>query len=219
MEEVDVFGLGAPYPFVNLHFPFHTTGGGTESIVRGTTITSGNCLGVFNSWVWNGIALLMNLNLKLIETGGLIELANGSDYEIPPPTTTTNTIQQAPHTVSTIKLPILKKSEYDIWAMKMEHYLSHTDYPIWEVIQKGNGPVSVSTDTNEVIKVLPPKTAEEILARERERKARTQPCLFGCYHKPLSKIPQDDCAKESEDAIKSQIYGAMMESKKIQKYI
>ncbi|GKB24873.1 hypothetical protein Tco_0864274 [Tanacetum coccineum] len=84
----------------------------------------------------------------------------GSDDEIPPPPPPPQTpTQQAPHTVSTIKLPILKKGEYDIWAMKMEHYLSHTDYPIWEVIQKGNGPVSVSTDTNGVIKVLPPKTA------------------------------------------------------------
>ncbi|GJW27577.1 putative ribonuclease H-like domain-containing protein, partial [Tanacetum coccineum] len=33
-----------------------------------------------------------------------------------------------------------EKGEYDIWAMKMEHYLAHTDYPIWEVIQRGNGP-------------------------------------------------------------------------------
>ncbi|GJV10306.1 hypothetical protein Tco_1351847 [Tanacetum coccineum] len=61
----------------------------------------------------------------------------------PPPVTPT---QQAPHTLSTIKLPIMKKGEYDIWAMKMEHYLGHTDYPIWEIIQKGNGPVQVSTD-------------------------------------------------------------------------
>ncbi|GKB85664.1 hypothetical protein Tco_0957936, partial [Tanacetum coccineum] len=82
----------------------------------------------------------------------------GSDDENPPPPTPT---QQAPHTVSTIKLPILKKGEYDIWAMKMEHYLSHTDYPIWEVMQKGNGHVSVSTDTNRVIKVLPPNSDEE----------------------------------------------------------
>ncbi|GJX78690.1 hypothetical protein Tco_0326839 [Tanacetum coccineum] len=85
----------------------------------------------------------------------------------PPPT------QQAPHTVSTIKLPILKKGEYDIWAMKMEHYLAHTDYPVWEVIQNGNGPVSIFTDTQGQIKILPPKSAKEILARERERKART----------------------------------------------
>ncbi|GJT12875.1 hypothetical protein Tco_0859917 [Tanacetum coccineum] len=66
----------------------------------------------------------------------------GSDDENPPPPPPQTPTQQAPHTVSTIKLSILKKGEYDIWAMKMEHYLSHTDYPIWEVIQKGNSLVS-----------------------------------------------------------------------------
>nr|GEZ69658.1 hypothetical protein [Tanacetum cinerariifolium] len=69
--------------------------------------------------------------------------------------------QQIPHIVSSIKLPILKKGEYDIWAMKMEHYLCYIDYPIWQVIQNGNGPVSVIIDTHGVIKVLPLKTAEE----------------------------------------------------------
>nr|GEV75590.1 hypothetical protein [Tanacetum cinerariifolium] len=57
--------------------------------------------------------------------------------------------------------------------MKMEHYLSHKDYSIWQVIQNKNGHVSVTTDTNGMIKVLPPKTAEEVMARERERKAKT----------------------------------------------
>ncbi|GKA17183.1 hypothetical protein Tco_0697020 [Tanacetum coccineum] len=73
----------------------------------------------------------------------------------------------------------MNKGEYDIWAMKMEHYLRHTDYPIWEVIQKGNGSVQVLTDTNGQIRVLPPKTAKEILPRERERKARTTLLIFG----------------------------------------
>ncbi|GKA46722.1 putative ribonuclease H-like domain-containing protein [Tanacetum coccineum] len=66
----------------------------------------------------------------------------GSDDENPlPPPPPPSSTPQAPHTLSTIKLSILKKGEYDIWAMKIEHYLSHTDYPIWEVIQKGNGPL------------------------------------------------------------------------------
>nr|GEX83111.1 ribonuclease H-like domain-containing protein [Tanacetum cinerariifolium] len=94
--------------------------------------------------------------------------------------------QQIAHTVSSIKLPILKKGEYDIWAMKMEHYLSHTDYPIWQVIQNGNGPVSFTTDTNGMIKVLPPKTAKEVMAREREKKARTT---------LLMALPEDHLAK------------------------
>nr|GEV79799.1 hypothetical protein [Tanacetum cinerariifolium] len=57
--------------------------------------------------------------------------------------------------------------------MKIEHYLSHTDYPIWQVIQNGNGLVFITTNTNGIIKVLPPKTAEEVVSRERDRKART----------------------------------------------
>nr|GEV14631.1 hypothetical protein [Tanacetum cinerariifolium] len=44
-----------------------------------------------------------------------LETSNTSPL-VPPPT------QQIPHTVSSIKLPILQKGEYDIWAIKMEHY-------------------------------------------------------------------------------------------------
>ncbi|GJU76965.1 ribonuclease H-like domain-containing protein [Tanacetum coccineum] len=109
------------------------------------------------------------------------------------------------------------KGEYDIWAMKMEHYLAHTDYPIWEVIQRGNGPVSVSTDTNGVIKVLPPKTTEEILARERERKARTT-LLMALLVDHLAKFHKMTDAKETWEAIKSR-FGGNDESKKMQKYI
>ncbi|GKD05217.1 hypothetical protein Tco_1180191 [Tanacetum coccineum] len=128
-----------------------------------------------------------------------------------------NTKYRATHTLSTIKLPILKNGEYDIWAMKIEHYLSHTDYPIWEIIQKGNGHVSVSTDTNGVIKVLPPKTSDEILARERERKARTT-LLMALPEDYLENFHKMTDAKEMWDAIKS-IFGGNDKSKKMQKYI
>ncbi|GJS01644.1 hypothetical protein Tco_0318152 [Tanacetum coccineum] len=81
----------------------------------------------------------------------------------------------------------------------MEILFSHkTIY--WEVIQRGNVqrgnvPVSVSTDTNGVIKVLPPKTAEEILARERERKARTT-LLLALPEDHLTKFHKMTNAKE-----------------------
>nr|GEV53870.1 ribonuclease H-like domain-containing protein [Tanacetum cinerariifolium] len=127
----------------------------------------------------------------------------GSNDEIPPPPSQTPT-QQAPHTVSTIKLLILKKGEYDIWSMKMEHYLGHTDYPIWEVIQKGNGHVQVLTDTNGQINFLPPKTAEEILARKRERKARTT-LLMAIPEDHLAKIHKMTDAKEMFQSLLSQL--------------
>ncbi|GJS22326.1 ribonuclease H-like domain-containing protein [Tanacetum coccineum] len=145
---------------------------------------------------------------------------SGSQDEIPPPPpppSSQTPTQQTPHTVSTIKLPILKKGEYDIWAMKMEHYLAHTDYPIWEVIQNGNGVVSITIDTQGQIKVLPPRTAEDILARERERKARTT-LLMALPEDYLAKFHKKTDAKEMWDAIKSR-FGGNDESKKMQKYI
>ncbi|GJU36115.1 ribonuclease H-like domain-containing protein [Tanacetum coccineum] len=147
--------------------------------------------------------------------------ASSSQDEIPPPPpplpSSQTPTQQTPHTVSTIKLPILKKGEYDIWAMKTEHYLAHTDYPIWVVIQNGNGPVSITTDTSGQIKVLPPRTAEEIIARERERKARTT-LLMALPEDHLVKFHKMTDAKEMWDAIKSR-FGGNDESKKMQKYI
>nr|GEU37913.1 hypothetical protein [Tanacetum cinerariifolium] len=48
--------------------------------------------------------------------------------------------------VSFIKLPILKNGEYIFWTMKMEQYLAHTDYALWEVILNGNGEVQMKKD-------------------------------------------------------------------------
>ncbi|GKB18898.1 ribonuclease H-like domain-containing protein [Tanacetum coccineum] len=36
-------------------------------------------------------------------------------------------------TISNIKLPILKKEEYDIWVMEMEHYLEYIDNEVWKI--------------------------------------------------------------------------------------
>ncbi|GJV46124.1 hypothetical protein Tco_1430660 [Tanacetum coccineum] len=136
-----------------------------------------------------------------------------ADAPPPPlPQSQTPVVAQAPHTMPTIKLPILKKGEYDVWAMKMKHYLAHTDYPLWEVIQKGNGPVNVSTDTQGIMKVLSPKTAKETLARERERKARTT-LLLALPEDNLAKFHKMTDAKEMWEAIKSR-FGGNEESKK-----
>ncbi|GJS82621.1 putative reverse transcriptase domain-containing protein [Tanacetum coccineum] len=100
----------------------------------------------------------------------------------------------------------------DLEVKRLKH-----NYPIWEVIQNGNGPVSITTDTQGQIKVLPPRTAEEILARERERKARTT-LLMALPEDHLAKFHKMTDAKEMWDAIKSR-FGGNDESKKMQKYI
>nr|GEU64448.1 copia protein [Tanacetum cinerariifolium] len=101
--------------------------------------------------------------------------------------------------------------------MKMKHHLCHTDYPIWQVIQNGNGLVSVTTNTNGMIKMLPPKTAEEVVARERERKAKTT-FLMTLPEDHLAKFHKMVDAKEMWEAIKSR-FGGNDESKKTHKYL
>nr|GFA98862.1 xylulose kinase-1 [Tanacetum cinerariifolium] len=66
----------------------------------------------------------------------------------------------------------------------------------------GNGPVSTITDTNGMIKVLPLKTVEEVVAREKERKARTT-LQMALPEDHLAKFHKMVDAKEMWEAIKS----------------
>nr|GFB73932.1 ribonuclease H-like domain-containing protein [Tanacetum cinerariifolium] len=90
-------------------------------------------------------------------------------------------------------------------------------YLIWQVIQNSNVPVSVTTDTNGMIKVLPSKTVEEVVARERERKAMNT-LLMALPKDHLEKFHKMADAKEMWEAIKSR-FSSNDESKKMQKYL
>ena len=70
-------------------------------------------------------------------------------------------------TISNIKLPILKKEEYDIWAMEMEHYLQYVDNDVWKVIQNGNSKKRISVGKDGTVRVLPAVSAAEIPAVEK----------------------------------------------------
>ncbi|GKB49016.1 hypothetical protein Tco_0899769 [Tanacetum coccineum] len=73
-------------------------------------------------------------------------------------------------TVSALKLPVLKTGDYDLWSMRMEQYLTHTDYALWEIIVNGDAPAIASASTEGLI---PPKTAKQKLARNNELKAKS----------------------------------------------
>ncbi|GKB77397.1 ribonuclease H-like domain-containing protein [Tanacetum coccineum] len=60
--------------------------------------------------------------------------------------------------------------DYDLWSMRMEKYLTHTDYALWEVIMNGDAPAIASASTECPI---PPKTVEQKLARKNELKAKS----------------------------------------------
>ncbi|GJS76502.1 putative transposase-associated domain-containing protein [Tanacetum coccineum] len=63
-----------------------------------------------------------------------------------------------------------KQRDYDLWSMRMEQYLTHTDYALWEVIMNGDTPTIASASTEGLI---PPKTAKQKLPRKNELKAKS----------------------------------------------
>nr|GEX60122.1 xylulose kinase-1 [Tanacetum cinerariifolium] len=67
----------------------------------------------------------------------------------------------------------LRKKELVGVTVKIEQYMAHTDYALWKVILNGNGEVQMTKDEagNEV--KVPHVTAQQILARTRERKAKS----------------------------------------------
>ena len=109
--------------------------------------------------------------------------------------------QQIVH-VENIKLPILKKEEYDIWAMEMEHYLEYIDNDVWKVIQNGNSKKRISVGKDGTVKVLPPVTAAEIHVVEKERKARVI-LLMAILKEHLRRFHGMDDAKEIWNAIRT----------------
>ncbi|GKC53990.1 hypothetical protein Tco_1076735 [Tanacetum coccineum] len=109
-------------------------------------------------------------------------------------------------TISNIKLLILKKEEYDIWAMEMEHYLEYIDNDVWKVIQNGNSKKRISTGKDGVVRILPPVSAAEIHAVEKERKARTI-LLMAIPKEHLRRFHGMDDAKEIWEAIRTSSEG------------
>ncbi|GJV06022.1 hypothetical protein Tco_1343678 [Tanacetum coccineum] len=75
-----------------------------------------------------------------------------------------------PPTITAMKIPIIKKGEYDIWSMRMRQYICHTDHNLWDVIVNGDLEEE-SASTGEISAPLAPKTTKQLAAkRNQERK-------------------------------------------------
>ncbi|GJW50519.1 hypothetical protein Tco_0091870 [Tanacetum coccineum] len=78
---------------------------------------------------------------------------------------------------TTVKLPILKLGEYEMWVIRIKQYFQIQDYAIWDVIENGNSWVSVPQTAQEnrtlVTKMFVPVTAEEKTNKKNDVKARS----------------------------------------------
>ncbi|GJS03986.1 ribonuclease H-like domain-containing protein [Tanacetum coccineum] len=108
--------------------------------------------------------------------------------------------------ISNIKLPILKKEEYDIWSMEIEHYLEYIDNDVWKVIQNGNSKKRISTGKDGIVRILSPVTAAEIQAVEKERKAKNI-LLMAIPKEHMRRFHGMDDAKEIWEAIRTSLEG------------
>ncbi|GJZ07031.1 ribonuclease H-like domain-containing protein [Tanacetum coccineum] len=120
-------------------------------------------------------------------------------------------------TVFALKLPMLKTGDYDLWSMRMEQYLTHTDYALWEVIVNGDAPIATASVSGGSEAALPPKTAEQKIARRNELKAKST-LLLAIPDEHLLKFHGINNAKTLWEAIKTR-FGRNKESKKMQKTI
>nr|GEV68659.1 uncharacterized mitochondrial protein AtMg00810-like [Tanacetum cinerariifolium] len=57
--------------------------------------------------------------------------------------------------------------------MRMEQYLTHNDYALWEVIMNGDAPTSIASVSGDAEAVIPPRTTEQKIARRNELKAKS----------------------------------------------
>ncbi|GJT31379.1 hypothetical protein Tco_0911654 [Tanacetum coccineum] len=124
---------------------------------------------------------------------------------------------ESPQMVSTVKHLVLKKGEYTLWSMKMEQYLTNTDYSLWQVILNGDGPIQVTNDKNGVKTEVPPKTAQALLQRQREIKAKII-LLLAIPNEYQLRFHGIKDAKTLWDAIKSRFSGNV-KSKKMRKNV
>nr|GEV06363.1 hypothetical protein [Tanacetum cinerariifolium] len=120
-------------------------------------------------------------------------------------------------TVSARKLPMLKTRDYDLWSMRMEQYLTYTDYALWDGIMNGDAPTSITSVNGGAEATLPPKTTVEKITRRNELKAKST-LLLSIPDEHLLKFHGIKDAKTLWKALKTR-FGGNKEYKKIQKTI
>nr|GEV76744.1 hypothetical protein [Tanacetum cinerariifolium] len=111
---------------------------------------------------------------------------------------------------------VLKTEEYDLWSMRMEQYLTFTDYALWEVIVNVDSVLSVASASTEGL--IPPKTAKQKLARKNELKAKST-LMLAILDEHLLKFQTCKDEKSLWEAIKNNQEGMYRTYDRFQKLI
>ncbi|GJU59047.1 ribonuclease H-like domain-containing protein [Tanacetum coccineum] len=69
-----------------------------------------------------------------------------------------------------MKIPIIRKGEYDIWSMRMRQYICHTDHNLWDVIINGDLEEEPAP-TRETSALPAPKSAKQLATKRNQERA------------------------------------------------
>ncbi|GJY87402.1 ribonuclease H-like domain-containing protein [Tanacetum coccineum] len=116
-----------------------------------------------------------------------------------------------PPTITAMKIPIIKKGEYDIWSMRMRQYICHTDHNLWDIIVNGDLE-DEATPSGEQSSPPVPKTAKQLAIRRNQEKIKSI-LLLAIPDEYLLQFHNVPDAKSLWAAIKSR-FGALIMRKK-----
>ncbi|GKB34153.1 hypothetical protein Tco_0879095, partial [Tanacetum coccineum] len=124
-----------------------------------------------------------------------------------------------PPTITAMKIPIIKKGEYDIWSMRMRQYICHTDHNLWDIIVNGDLQEESAPTGDQSGPSAPPvpKTAKQLAAKRNQERVKSI-LLLAIPDEYLLKFHNVPDAKSLWEAIKSR-FGGNEESKKMQKNV
>ncbi|GKA44841.1 ribonuclease H-like domain-containing protein, partial [Tanacetum coccineum] len=124
-----------------------------------------------------------------------------------------------PPTITAMKIPNIRKGEYDIWSMRMRQYVCHTDHNLWDVIVN-RGLKEEHAPSGETSAPPAPKTAKQLAAKGNQERVKSILLLAICDAKSLWAAIKSRFgdAKSLWATIKSR-FGGNEESKKMQKNV
>ncbi|GJR62041.1 hypothetical protein Tco_1504203 [Tanacetum coccineum] len=122
-----------------------------------------------------------------------------------------------PPTVTAMKIPIIKKGEYDIWSMRMRtKYLPTSDHNLWDIIVDGDLQEEAAP-AGEQSSPPAPKTAKQLTAKRNQERVKSI-LMLAIPDEYLLKFHNVPDAKSLWAAIKSR-FGGNDESKKMQRNV
>ncbi|GJW84926.1 ribonuclease H-like domain-containing protein [Tanacetum coccineum] len=150
------------------------------------------------------VKLYLSKATNPLQAKELLQIKEMADQDTPPPT------------ITAMKIPIIKKGEYDIWSMRMRQYICHTDHNLWDIIVNGDLE-DEATPSGEQSSPPVPKTAKQLAARRNQERIKSI-LLLAIPDEYLLKFHNVPDAKSLWAAIKSR-FGGNEESKKMQKNV